>query len=462
LDYELKPTLETKSQGYQNPRTAFFQKKMMQAKVFVDINGWPEKHEEEWRYTNINHLKNNNYVWKEKPSCEICEAYLSINLGKDFVTNLVTNLPSNTSTNLTTESSTNLSTKLPINLQSSYIKSEIYLFNGHFLPGVSDRNLQKSGLICSTGWNALTEKFYSQYEFLKSYEEDFVSSYNFLHNPEPVIIEVEKDFQGSTLKVYNVELPGNFHHMVSTPHILLILNESSKLNLEMIWEGESYSSGMSVLNLFLHRGAELNFSMISKINRNASQIAVQNILLEKDAKLKSSSLVSGGILNRFEQKIYTLGSGTQVDLNYVYSAKEKEQVEINSRVFHKFPEGLSRQNIRGKLSDSARANINGKIFIDEGCNGVDSNMMNNNLLLSDFAEVNTKPELEIKSDDVKATHGATVGQLDSEIIFYLASRGINEKVAEKMFLKGFLMAGLGDVLPEDAEIKKYLEDIFEQ
>jgi len=135
-----------------------------------------------------------------------------------------------------------------------------------------------------------------------------------------------------------------------------------------------------------------------------------------------------------------------VDFNYsnaelaifgLYQLRDKQMVEIQSTFNHKVPHCTSKQVWRGILNDSAKAAFEGKIIVAPHAQKTDAQLSNKNLLLSKNAEVNTKPILEIYADDVKCSHGATVGCLDENALFYLRSRGIEESVARELLIEAF-------------------------
>ena len=112
--------------------------------------------------------------------------------------------------------------------------------------------------------------------------------------------------------------------------------------------------------------------------------------------------------------------------------------------------------VKAVMDDKSRGVFNGKIYVEVNAQQVDANLQNNNLLLSRFAEINTKPELEIFADDVKCAHGATVGQLNEESLFYLRSRGIDKEAAEKVLVSAFSRSTYYGLVP--SEIEAYLDE----
>ncbi|MGI9553828.1 MAG: SufD family Fe-S cluster assembly protein, partial [Thermodesulfobacteriota bacterium] len=134
------------------------------------------------------------------------------------------------------------------------------------------------------------------------------------------------------------------------------------------------------------------------------------------------------------------------------------------RVEHASPHCDSRQFYNGVLDDKSRGVFHGRIIVHEGAEKTDAKQTNRNLLLSDTAQIDTKPQLEIYNDDVKCTHGATIGQMDEEAIFYLQSRGISKKEAQAIMLKGFTGESFANmsIEPVRSFLEKIANDWFEK
>lgn len=157
-------------------------------------------------------------------------------------------------------------------------------------------------------------------------------------------------------------------------------------------------------------------------------------------------LMTGGKLRRNDITCVVNGAGAELALKGVYLVGSDEHVDNQVRIEHAAPHGTSDQEFKGLVGGNGRAVFNGRIHIHPGAKQTSAELVNNNLLLSPDAEVDTKPELEIYNDDVKCAHGATVGQLNETGVFYLQSRGIAKADAELMLSLGFVNA-LVDTLP---------------
>ena len=133
----------------------------------------------------------------------------------------------------------------------------------------------------------------------------------------------------------------------------------------------------------------------------------------------------------------TLSEGTESTLNGLYIVNGTQHIDNHTRIDHALPHGTSHELYKGILDGKAHAVFNGKIIVRKDAQKTDSKQTNKNLVLSDNAVVDTKPELQIWADDVRCTHGATIGQLDSEALFYLQSRGIGKREARSLLTYAF-------------------------
>ena len=196
-------------------------------------------------------------------------------------------------------------------------------------------------------------------------------------------------------------------------------------------------------------------------NASASHVRIQDRSLEhvhtgrthvtvgRDARFRSASFDLGGGLVRNDLDIDIANPGADVAFDGLYLAGEGQHIDNHTRVDHRVGPATSRQEYRGILNGQCRCVWNGKAIVHEGADGTDADQANHNLLLSTKAEIDAKPELEIYTDDVKCSHGTTVGQLDETSLFYLRSRGLDKRHATQVLTHAFA-AGLVSRVPVDA------------
>ena len=176
------------------------------------------------------------------------------------------------------------------------------------------------------------------------------------------------------------------------------------------------------------------------VNNGRDSIDIINYWFEinKQANLDVTfiSLGSEKILKN-DIRIDLIGENAKADIGGLYIPKINSLVDYNLKINHLFKKTLSKQFFRGILGEYSRASFTGLVKIAEGCDGSKSEQANNNLLLSDKAYIKSDPQLEIYCDEVECSHGSTIGQFDNDALFYLCSRGIPKKYAQKMLLEAF-------------------------
>jgi Fe-S cluster assembly protein SufD len=192
----------------------------------------------------------------------------------------------------------------------------------------------------------------------------------------------------------------------------------------------------SVSELFLAENAHLHLYKSQQENHQAYHFGGHYVHQSAQSKLTHHNFALGSLLARHDI-ISDLESSAECELNGLYLGMHKQHLDNFTRIHHKQPNGISREFYKGILNDNARGVFQGRIVVAENAQKIDSQMTNRNLLLSNHAEIDTKPQLEIYADDVKCSHGVTVGQLDEKSIFYLKSRGIDEQSAKHILTYAF-------------------------
>jgi len=192
-----------------------------------------------------------------------------------------------------------------------------------------------------------------------------------------------------------------------------------------------------VTDIVVGPGATIEHHKLQEESAEAFHVAAVYADLAQGSRFVSSSFALGGALARTEIAVALDGEGAQCALDGLYLATGRQHIDHHTRIDHSRPHGTSREFYKGVLDGAARAVFNGKVIVHADAQHSDAAQTNRNLLLSDQAEIDTKPQLEIWADDVKCSHGATVGQLDAEQIFYLRSRGIADAAARALLTWGF-------------------------
>ncbi|MFT5581379.1 MAG: Fe-S cluster assembly protein SufD [Psychromonas sp.] len=193
-------------------------------------------------------------------------------------------------------------------------------------------------------------------------------------------------------------------------------------------------------------------------NDSIYHIATEQVSQHNDSYFKINTLTLDGALVRNNLNIDVVGQNCDTNLNGVYLTMGNQHVDNHSIVDHRVPNCESNELYKGVMDDKSTAVFNGKVFVRKDAQKINAFQSNGNVLLSDNATVNSKPELEIYADDVKCSHGSTTGQLDEEAVFYLRSRGISEKAARKLMISAFV----GDALEkiENEDLMSYVNQIL--
>ena len=201
--------------------------------------------------------------------------------------------------------------------------------------------------------------------------------------------------------------------------------------------GEGYAAETE-LTLTLEPGASLERIVVLDEPETAVSVTRARIDLAPGARCRQTVLASGARLQRIETEIVHPGGGADVRLDGLYLLHGRRHADLTSVVTHAGPDGRTSELTKGVVHDAARGVFQGKIVVAEGADRTDARMGHHALILSDRAEVDAKPELEIFADDVACAHGNTVGALDEEALFYARSRGIPEAEARALLVEAFL------------------------
>ena len=208
-----------------------------------------------------------------------------------------------------------------------------------------------------------------------------------------------------------------------------------------IGAGDHYQN--SVVALQVDEAATANYVRIQDRRIGHIQTGRLSIAMGKDSRLNMASFDLGGSMVRNDVDIDLSESGADVVFNGLYLAGDGQHIDNHTRVDHRVGPASSSQEYRGILKGHCRCVWNGKAIVHEGADGTDANQANHNLLLSDHAEIDAKPELEIYADDVKCSHGTTVGHLDEASLFYLRSRGLDKRKATQILVHAFAVDLIG-------------------
>ena len=243
----------------------------------------------------------------------------------------------------------------------------------------------------------------------------------------------------------------------SQPHNLIVLDRFAKATVIESYAGigdGSYFTNV-VTEAVVGDGATLTHLKLQRESAKAYHVGTVDVRQARDSHLVSFSFATGAALSR--TNIYTelRGEGCGATLNGLYLGDGEQHIDHQTRIEHVEPNCYSREHYKGILDGSAHGVFNGKVFVHPAAQKTDGKQTNNTLLLSEKAQIDTKPQLEIFADDVKCTHGATVGRLDETSLFYMKSRGINSRSARELLTYAFAADVLETI--EQVEVREALE-----
>jgi Fe-S cluster assembly protein SufD len=243
------------------------------------------------------------------------------------------------------------------------------------------------------------------------------------------------------------------------PRNIFILGENSQATLIEHYFGmmeiHNFTNVLSQIRLGSH--AELHHCKLEQEGKNAFHVAGIHAEQAANSQFVSISFALGGRLARNDITSRMHGSESSCTLDGLYLLDGKQHIDHHTRIDHLAPSCTSREHYKGILDGNSHGVFNGKVVVHPFAVKTDAHQANHNLLLSGQAEIDTKPQLEIFADDVKCTHGATVGQLENDSLFYLRSRGIDAESARSLLIYGFANDIISRV--DDTDMRNRIEHL---
>ena len=377
-------------------------------KAFVDFKklGLPDKKQEDYKYTDIKSLFANDLKTFFTPR--------NIEFNVDDIFHC--DVP-------------DLNTEVIILLNGWYYNREKQLTE---LPGGAViGSFQKA----TEEYPELVKKHFNQYadnknEGLVALNTAFVKDGIFLYVPKGVVIE-------KPIQIINLLMDDE--DGLTQHRNLFILEENSQASLVVCDHTLSTSNFLtnSVSEFFVNKNASLDFSRIQNEHNGSKQVSHLYFHQEKDSRINANTISLHGGLIRNNMHVLLNGEGCDNNTLGLYLTDKGQHIDNHVFIDHAKPNCTSNQLFKGVLDDYATGAFNGKVLVREDAQKTQAYQANNNILLTDDATINTKPTLIIYADDVKCSHGATVGQLDMDALFYLRSRGINEKESKLLLMYAF-------------------------
>ncbi|HWA14063.1 MAG TPA: Fe-S cluster assembly protein SufD [Burkholderiales bacterium] len=247
------------------------------------------------------------------------------------------------------------------------------------------------------------------------------------------------------------------------PRVLVVAEPGTECTVVEEFAGLPEATGLTnaVTEIQVAQDAHVRHVKLQKESAAAFHIANTSVSVGRDGRFSSWSLAFGARLSRHDLRVRQEGEGTEFLIDGLSLIGGRQLADTHSSLDHACPGGRSRQLHKTIAGGGAHAVFNGKILVREGAQRTDSGQQSRNLLLSDKAIVDTKPQLEIFADDVKCAHGATVGQIEAEELFYLKSRGLPDAVARNLLTYAFA-AEIIERIPVDSVSDRCRKHVLEQ
>jgi len=302
--------------------------------------------------------------------------------------------------------------------------------------------------------SALTKPKYRiviEHYFNKIAEKNGLSALNTAFSAEGAYIHIPKNkLVDKPIQIIHFST-GNEAASMLQPRNLIIVDENS--HVQIIERHQSLTENPvltnSVTEIFANKRAIVDYYKIQNDNEHASLIDNTFVSQKQESVAKVHTFSFGGKLIRNNLNFYQNGERINSILKGVTIIGANQHVDHNTLVHHIAPNCESHQDYKGIFNDRSTGVFNGKVVVNKEAQKTNAFQANNNILLSDRASINTKPQLEIFADDVKCSHGCTIGQLDEDAMFYLRSRGIPEKEASALLMFAFSNSILDSVkIPE--------------
>lgn len=331
--------------------------------------------------------------------------------------------------------------------------------NGSFDKNLSNFSALSGAEILSFGEAVGDERFAEIFKAklakLIDFEKNGFTALNTAFIDEGAFLFIPKDVK--------IETPIQFLFLtedgkLAFPRVLIVAERGAEATIIETYNRTDETKYLTdaVFEVSLADEAKLKHYRVQRESHAAFHVGTTGAEVHRGSVYDSTNITLGARLSRHDIDVKFNAEGGEVFVDGLYLVSEDQHADTHSIIDHKLPNCVSHQNYKGIVDGKARAVFNGKVFVRENASGTDANQSNKNLLLSNEARVDTKPQLEIFNDDVKCAHGATVGQLEEEELFYLLSRGLNESLARNLLTYGFAEEIVNKI--EIESIKKQLDE----
>lgn len=318
--------------------------------------------------------------------------------------------------------------------------SRIVFVNGHYNPQLSSRNLPDK-LIASSLASAIKHEVSSVREHLArhaAFQNEAFVALNTAFLEDGAFIEVPAGVRLDA-PIYLLFVSTADQPLASHPRSLIIIGDDSQASIveDYLAIGDGAYFTNAVTEIVAGKNSVVAHYKLQDENEEAFHISTVDVHQARSSNFTHHSISFGGALVRNNVNVALDGEGAECTLNGLYVAAHNQHVDNHTVIDHIKPHCSSRELYKGILDDKASAVFNGSIIVRKDAQKTDARQSNKNLLLSEGSTINSKPQLEINADDVKCSHGTTIGHLDEDSVYYLRSRGIGVKEAQSVLTYGF-------------------------
>jgi Fe-S cluster assembly protein SufD len=319
--------------------------------------------------------------------------------------------------------------------------------NGQHAPALSQPAAVPAGLHVNVIAQALAHAASNLENLLTSksnWEDDPFTALNTAFLRDGVVIQIDAGVHIETPIQLLFVSTGQEHAFASHPRILVQLGAGAQATLVETWFGLVGANSLtnSYTQVILDEGAQLEHLRLQREHDEEFHVSRVRVSQQQGSRYQSHTLNLGGLWIRNDLESRLEASEAEAAFSGLYLVDGRRHVDNHTRVDHLAPDTRSDELYRGIIDEHGHAVFNGKVVVAKHAIGTDAAQANNNLLLSRHGEIDTKPELEIYADDVKCSHGATIGQLDEQALFYLRSRGLSLEDSRSILVGAFALAVL--------------------
>ena len=319
---------------------------------------------------------------------------------------------------------------------------EVVFVNGHFVAGLSSRDETPGGIRVEPFSEVLRREDDLLGRHLSASPGEGQGTFPALNSAffaDGVLIHVpagQRIVESIHLAFFSS--PGD-EPTVSAPRVLIVAGSGSEVRVAESYAGSGPVGYLTnaVTEIVVGENASVDHLRVQEESAEAFHVGTVAVSQGRSARFSSRVISLGASLSRTGVATRLEGEGAECSLDGLYLARGRQHVDHQTTVDHLVPHATSRELYKGILDEQATGVFNGRVFVRKDAQKSDAGQMNRNLLLSEAATINTKPQLEIFADDVKCSHGATIGRLDDEALFYLRSRGVAAEAARALLIHAF-------------------------